>query len=232
MESREYEIDLKQIFQTICKRWIVITVTTVCMIVIAIILSFFVIKPTYETSTTLIVNYKQDQNSVTTYNDLVMSQKLVETYSEIVKSNTVTDKVINQLNLDMTTEDFISKISVSGIGNTEILKISVKNNDPQMAALIANTVSGIFQQEVNKIMEVDNVSTIDIAKVPEEPISPNKLLNTLISAFLGITGSIAVIFIFEFLNRTYKSPGDVEKYLGLPLIGAIPDMMLENESRR
>ena len=227
MENTEYEIDLKEIFHMLQKRWVLITGITVSALIISAIVSFFILTPIYEASTTMIVNYKQNQESVMTYNDLQTSQKLVATYSEIVKSQRIADSVIEQLGLDLTANELNSKISVSQVGTTEILKIAVKDEDPQLAALMANTISKVFQQEINKMMEVDNVSTIDVAKVPEYPISPNKVMNLAIAGVLGLMGSIGLVFVLAFLDRTYKTPTDVERHLGLPLIGAIPDMMLE-----
>ena len=134
---------------------------------------------------------------------------------------------LSDLDLDLTANELNSKISVSQVGTTEILKIAVKDADPQLAALMANTVSQVFQQEINEMMEVDNVSTIDVAKVPQYPVSPNKVMNLAVAGVLGLMVSIGLVFVLAFLDRTYKTPADVERHLGLPLIGAIPDMMLE-----
>ena len=134
------------------------------------------------------VNYKTTDSSLMNYTDLQMSQKLVETYSEIVKSERIADIVIEQLGLDLTANELNSKISVSHVGSTEILKITVKDADPQLAALMANTVSQVFQQEINEMMEVDNVSTIDVAKVPQYPVSPNKVMNLAVAGVLRTDG--------------------------------------------
>jgi len=227
VEQAEYEVDLRQIFEMLCKRWLMITSITLVALIASAIISFFLLTPIYEASTTLIVSHKQNQESVMTYNDLQTSQKLVATYSEIVKSELIADSVIEKLKLEMTALELNEKISVSQVGSTEILKITVDDADPELAASIANTVSKTFQEEINEMMEVENVSTIDIAKVPELPVKPNKLMNVAIAGVLGIMISIGLVFVLEFLDRTYKTPRDVEQHLGLPLIGAIPDMMLE-----
>ena len=227
MQETEYEIDLREIFEMLKNRWLLIVSITCSAVIISGILSFFILTPQYEAGTTLMVNYKTTDSSLMNYTDLQMSQKLVATYSEIVKSERIADSVIEQLGLDLTANELNSKISVSQVGTTEILKIAVKDEDPQLAALMANTVSQVFQQEINKMMEVDNVSTIDVAKVPEYPVSPNKVMNLAIAGVLGLMGSIGLVFVLAFLDRTYKTPTDVERHLGLPLIGAIPDMMLE-----
>lgn len=227
MENTEYEIDLKEIFHMLQKRWVLITGVTLSALIISTIVSFFILTPIYEASTTMIVNYKQNQESVMTYNDLQTSQKLVATYTEIVKSERILDEVINKLNLELSPKELINKITVSQVGQTEILKLNVKDEDPELATLIANTISKVFQEGIGQMMEVENVSTIDVAKVPGSPVSPNKLMNIAIATVLGMMVSVGLVFVIEFLDHTYKTPNDIERHLGLPLIGAIPDMLLE-----
>ena len=227
MDQTEYEIDLREIFEMLKSRWLMIVSLTFCAMIISGIFSFLILTPQYETATTLMVTYKTTDSSLMNYTDLQMSQKLVATYSEIVKSERIADIVIEQLGLDLSASELNSKISVSQVGSTEILKITVKDEDPQLAALVANTISKVFQQEINEMMEVENVSTIDVAKVPQYPASPNKVMNIAIAGVLGMMISIGLVFALAFLDRTYKTPTDVERHLGLPLIGAIPDMMLE-----
>ena len=224
MENTEYEIDLKEIFHMLQKRWVLITGITLSALIISTIVSFFILTPIYEASTTMIVNYKQNQESVMTYNDLQTSQKLVATYTEIIKSERILDEVINKLNLELSPKELINKITVSQVGQTEILKLNVKDEDPELATLIANTISKVFQEGIGQMMEVENVSTIDVAKVPESPVSPNKLMNIAIATVLGMMVSVGLVFVIEFLDRTYKTPNDIERHLGLSILGAIPDI--------
>ncbi|WP_195218194.1 YveK family protein [Turicibacter sanguinis] len=224
MENNEYEIDLKEIFGMLKKRWLMIFSITALAVVVAGIISFFVLTPVYESSSTLLVSYKQNQETVMTYNDLTMSQKLVNTYSEIIKSRSISEAVLKKLDLDLTAEELSEKIVVSKVNDTEIIRVKVQDEDPQMAALIANTVSDVFKKEIKNIMEIDNVSTIDIAVASENPVKPNKLMNVAIAGVLGMMVSVGLVFVLEFLDRTYKTPADIERHLGLPIIGAIPDI--------
>ena len=226
MENTEYEIDLREIFDMLKKRGLMIFSMTAVAVIAAGIISFFVMTPIYESSSTLLVNYKQNQDTVMTYNDLTMSQKLVNTYSEIIKSRSVAEAVLQKLDLDLTTDQLSEKISVSKVSDTEIIRIKVQDEDPALAALIANTVSEVFKKEVKSIMTVDNVSTIDTAIAPENPVKPNKMMNVAIAGVLGVMVSVGLVFVLELLDRTVKTPTDVERHLGLPIIGAIPDMEL------
>lgn len=229
MENTEYEIDLSEIFAMLKKRWLMIFSITIIVVIASGIISFFVLTPVYEASSTLLVNYKQNQESIMTYNDLTMSQKLVNTYSEIMKSRSISEDVLKKIDLDLTAEELSEKITVSKVNDTEIIRVKVSDTDPETAALIANTVSDVFKKEIKNIMEIDNVSTIDTAKVPENPVSPNKMMNIAIAGVLGLMVSVGLVFVLEFLDRTLKAPTDVERHLGLPIIGAIPDMeMVQN----
>lgn len=224
VENTEYEIDLREIFGMLRKRWLMIASITLSAAILAGVLSFFVLKPQYEASTTMMVNYKQDQDMLMNFNELQMSQKLATTYSQIIKSERIADAVIEKLELDLSAEELNKKISVSQVESTEILKITVKGSDAELAALIANTEADIFKQQINEMMKVDNVSTIDVAKVPENPVAPNKVMNIAIATVLGMMVSVGLVFVLEFLDRTYKTPTDIERHLGLPILGAIPDV--------
>ncbi len=224
VENTEYEIDLREIFGMLRKRWLMIASITLSAAILAGVLSFFVLKPQYEASTTMMVNYKQDQDMLMNFNELQMSQKLATTYSQIIKSERIADAVIEKLELDLSAEELNKKISVSQVESTEILKITVKDSDAELAALIANTEADIFKQQINEMMKVDNVSTIDVAKVPENPVAPNKVMNIAIATVLGMMVSVGLVFVLEFLDRTYKTPTDIERHLGLPILGAIPDV--------
>lgn len=226
MENYEYEIDLKEIFSILKKRWLMIFCFTVIVIIVAGVINFFVIIPTYESSTTMLVNYKQNQEVSMSYSDMQMSQKLVNTYSQIIKSRTIAEDVISNLRLNLKPEDIQGMISVSGVGDTEILKITVLNQDPTLATEVANTVAEVAKREIKSIMKVDNITIIDLAIEPENPVKPNKMMNMAIAGVLGMVLSMVFVCVIEFLNRTYKTPTDIERHLGLPIIGAIPNMEL------
>ena len=69
---------------------------------------------------------------------------------------------------------------------------------------------------------VNNITVIDKAKVPTLPIKPNLVLNLMIAIVLGLGLGIAMALMFEHLDDTIKLPEDMEKILGLPVLGIIP----------
>ncbi|GAA0861347.1 YveK family protein [Paraclostridium tenue] len=219
----EETIDLKEYFQIIKKRaWLIVLITTIAMIVSGII-SFFVLSPVYETKTTLIVNSdKAPGTDVITGDQINVSQKLTVTYGEIIKSKVVLDEVAKQLKIKDGYSEIEKKLTVSPVTDTQILEISVEDYNPKRAADIANAIPKVFTKEVKRITKASNVEVIDKAMVPKIPVKPNKIMNIAIAGVLGVMISLFVIFLLEYMDNKIKSPQDIQKHLGLPLLGVVP----------
>lgn len=68
----------------------------------------------------------------------------------------------------------------------------------------------------------NNVTVVDMAKVPGFPFKPRLTFNLMIALFIGLAGGIALALLLEHLDDTIKLPDDMEKFLGLPVLGIIP----------
>ena len=68
-----------------------------------------------------------------------------------------------------------------------------------------------------------NVSILDRAEIPRQPSKPNKKLNLMLGALVGLMGGLGLAFILEHLNNTLGTPEEVERYLGLPNLAVVPD---------
>lgn len=219
------EISMREYFLILGKRKRLIIIITILSIVSSGLISYFVLEPEYQTFTTLMVGKPkeyQNYDQKLEYNELLLNQKLVTTYGEIVKSRVVIDEVINNLGLDLTYKEFGEKVNVNLVKDTEIIKIEVTDEDPKLAAKIANETAVVFMKNVKDIMMIENIQVIDEAQIPEEPIKPRPKMNMAISGVLGLMISIFIVFLIEYLDNTIKTPEEVERYLELPVIGTIP----------
>ena len=224
MEEMQYqEMTLEDIFRALKKRWLlIVSVTLMCLIGGSIFVLFFGPEPVYQSSTTVLVNYRAEETNKLTQSDLTTSQKLVATYNEIIKSATILEPVIKALDLDMTADQLLKNIGVAQVNDTEIIKITVKNEDPELSRDIANTIANVFSKEISKIMKVDSTSTLDVAKTPTTPLSQNKITKIAIAGILGMMISVGLVFVLEYLDRTVKTADETEKLLGIPVLGVIP----------
>jgi len=94
--------------------------------------------------------------------------------------------------------------------------------------LIYKTMNEI---QVGLSMLSNNVSVLDDATIPRYPIKPRKKLNLLIGAVLGLFMGVAAAFFLDYLDNTFRTPEDVEKYLSLAVLGVIPKISGDDKLR-
>lgn len=220
LELREYLIILR-------KRILLILIITLASTLVSGAVSYFVIKPTYKADISVIIGKPTMDGKSINYNDVIMYQKLVKTYGELAKSRTVADDVIRSLKLTITPGQLQSMISVSPKGDTEFITMSVTSRDAELSMKIANQLALSLDKIGQEVKKEDNVQLLDEALLPTSPASPRPILNMAIAFFLGLMVSVGIVFLLEYFDNTVKAQEDVEKFLGIPVIGIIP--MVETE---
>lgn len=77
---------------------------------------------------------------------------------------------------------------------------------------------------ITGIVASNNVSVVDAASPPRDPSSPKLLINLAIAAFLGLGLGVLAAFVIEALDESLSTPDDVETKLGVPVLGAVPQL--------
>lgn len=158
-----------------------------------------------------------------TTSQITLNQQLVSTYSELVKSESVLSQVKNNLQIDKTIEDLRENVTVATKDDTEIIQISVVDENPQMAKNIANEVANVFIEQIAKgYYDMDNVYVVDEAKAEKEPYNINHVRDLVIFGAIGFVFACIYVLIANMLDTTVKSKEDVEKKLGLTVLTTIP----------
>ena len=220
----EETVDLREYFGIVKKRFWIVALITIIAVVVSGVISFFMLNPVYEAKSTLIVNAdKQAETQIVTGDQITVTQKLAVTYGEIIKSRAVLEDVIKNLKLNDEYEDLVKSVTVSPVQDTQIISISVQDTNPQKASDIANEIPKVFAKEAKRITKANDVQVIDKATLPKNPIKPNKVMNVLIAFVLGTMIGLFVVFLIEYLDNKMKTPQDIEKHLGLSVIGVIPN---------
>ena len=224
----EETIDLREYFAIIKKRFWIIALLAIISALISGVISFFMLNPVYEAKSTLIVNTeKNEETQMITGDQFNVTQKLAVTYGEIIKSRSVLDDVIKNLKLDDEYGDLVKSVTVSPVKDTQIISISVQDTNKEKARDIANEIPKVFKKEAKRITKANDIQVIDKAILPQNPIKPNKMMNMAIAAVLGAMIGLFVVFLIEYLDNKLKTPQDIEKHLGLSVLGVVPNEKLE-----
>ncbi|MBR4693287.1 MAG: hypothetical protein IKQ06_04940 [Bacilli bacterium] len=216
------EIDLKEMFDYFLGRvsWIIIAVALA--VAVGNVYTMFTRVPMYRSTTTLVlVSENKDSASYNT-SEQQLNKNLVGTYSEIIKSRTILNAVIRNLDLDYSYTTLQNRITVSSVNNTEIIRIAVADSDPKVATKIANEIAKVFVSEINKFYKLNNVSVLDRAENNSVPYNVNYLKDNAIYIMIGLVLSCGIIFIFFYFDTTIKTSEEIEKKLGLTVVGIVP----------
>ncbi|PJI08948.1 MULTISPECIES: YveK family protein [Clostridium] len=222
--EQENDIDIAGLFEILNKEKGMIAVITIFFVLFSALLSFFIIRPTYQGHATVIIG-KNDSKSSTNeqYNDVMMSQNLTKTYAQIAQSKAVASKTVSKL-ADGTSSDEISKVvSVTPQTGTQIIDITANAKSPEKAAELTNDFSDSFVEVSKSVYTAGDARIIDRSSVPTAPIKPKKILNIVIAFVLGLVVSIGIAFIKEYMDKTMKTQDDIKRYLDLPVLGVIPE---------
>lgn len=226
MEQRyedEMEIDLMELFMVLVHYLWGIILAAVIVGGAGFAFSRFVITPTYESTTRILVLNRQDTGSSNlTYSDLQLGTSLTKDYPELIQSRYVVEKVIADFGLNTTYERFISKVAVTTKSDSRIIDITITDPDPLLAKELADALRDIAAERIVEVTDIQAVNMVDEGNIPDKPSNPSVPKWTLIGFLIGGFLAAAVVLVRYLLDDTIKSSEDIEKYLRLSTLGLIP----------
>ncbi len=80
------------------------------------------------------------------------------------------------------------------------------------------------ETDISGLVRSNNVSVVDKALVPTQPVRPVWALNLVLAVVLGLVLGVATAFALDYLDNTVKSPDELEAF-GLHPLAAIPSLV-------
>lgn len=221
------ELDLKELLDLFMSKILQIILIVIIAAGIGIIYTMGFVTPKYSSSTSLVLTTSEKSaevdstNSITT-TDITINSKLVSTYSELVKSKKVLRQVISNLSIDVSEDALRNNVSVDAVEDTELIRITVTNENAVYSAKIANEIAKVFSEMIPEIYNINNIYILDEAEVEDVPSNINHARDVIIFTFIGLVIAIGYVLIANMLDTTIKSPEDIEKGFNLPVLVSIP----------
>ncbi|MCD7883215.1 MAG: Wzz/FepE/Etk N-terminal domain-containing protein [Lachnospiraceae bacterium] len=228
----EIEIDLGELFFFALRKIEYVILAVVLCSVISFAITTWCITPMYTSTAKIYVLNRQSTDTVTS-SDITSSTYLTKDYIEMIQSRTVVESVIDELDLDVSYEGLLSVMTVTAESDTRVVSISVQDPDPFQARDIADAICQASVAHIKEIMELESVNIVDAANIPTSKSSPSVTKNVIIGALIGFLISLAVIVVVFLLDDKVKNSEDVERYLGLSVLGMMPlDEKLVREKKK
>jgi len=169
-------------------------------------------KPESGKAVTTVVRAKKNPLS------LMLSRQVADLNTEIksVQSNNkmVREKIVSyQVRVDNTPA---RAIELSKISRT--YDITLRKYQDLLAKLLESELS----ENMEKKQKAEQFQVIDAANLPVKPVRPNRSRILLIGLLAGLGGGLAIAYMLEMLNNSFKSGDELSDYVNIPLLASIP----------
>lgn len=168
-------------------------------------------RPTYESSTSLLVGKSPDNTqAIETYEVLQtvqISEKLVFDIPEIINGSVVLRKINENLGLvegsgqRYTRADFEKNVETEVSRNTRVVNVSVKSSDPRTAQLIASTIADTTQDVVLDLMKQNYIHVIKEAELPLSASGVSKIQLWIVTGVGGLLIGLLAVFLITVVQN-------------------------------
>lgn len=217
------EVSLLEIFSILKKKFHLILIWSLLGLIVSSWYTFVLVTPTYRSTSKIVVNQTENTNQVLTNTDIQTNLNLINTYQSIIKEPIILQEVIEQTNSDLSVAELSDKITVQTEANSLVFGISVNDEDPYVAAELADSTASLFEQKIGDILEVKSITILSKASPNLNPVSPSVPLNLITGVFLGILIGAVSALVMEMTNKTVKDDKFIET-LGWTGLGSILEM--------
>jgi len=124
------------------------------------------------------------------------------------------------------------KGQIKGFSGDELEYGSVVREVEINKKLYAMLKEKLEEARITEAQKVSDVSIVDPAVLPTEPVAPNKRTTVLIGALLGLVMGIALAFFLETMDPSIGTIEDVENVIKVPVLGVVPSIHAELEAKK
>lgn len=229
-DQGEQEINLLELTMELVTRWKRIVILVILAAGIGFGVSKFLLETRYQSTSLLYVFTKS--TSITSLADLQTGANLTNDYKVVITGRPVLEQVIENLKLQDTYRSLQERISVTNPQDSRILEITVTDQSPKQAKAIADELADLSAGFISDKMGQDAPSVIQYGYADENPAAPNIKKNTLLAGALGLfLAVISIVLPFIFYDAILTEE-DVQKKLGLQVLGVLPEEDVEGDRKR
>lgn len=220
LSDDEIEIDLREIFFALLANWKSIFMAFLVGAVLLGAYHSFLLQRSYQADAKI---YITNTDSLISFSDLQLSAALTEDYANIINSRTVLNRVIDDLQLDLDYEELRELVEVENPDSTHIIHILVTCNDFVLSRNIANALLNVGIEQIYQIIGTGEPTVIDYSEAEAvKDVTPGLLRFLVIGGVVGAFVICALLVVRLLTNTTMRSEEDVDRYLHLPVLAAIP----------
>lgn len=225
-------MELRRYLTVLRRRWVLILVSVVC----GAMAGYLTVPSgsTYTAETTIYVGNRQfGEQGALSADQTQGVERVARTFAVMVASEPIARDALQQTGIDASSAQVARRTTAGVIPGTTLIRISYYDADPARARAIANAISDALVEQVQTfepgttaggegevpILPAYVFARADLPVVPQEKGALSRLLT---GAVFGFVLAAGVAFLLDYLDITPRSPDDLERHVGLPVLGVVP----------
>jgi capsular polysaccharide biosynthesis protein len=205
------------------RRWWIILLTAAIAAGSALVFSRYVQERVYRSEASYLVVPNRLDNGL-----LIVLRDRMNSFRAMALAPVQLEKISSDLRLDRSADWLLQRVAIQPRPEEQLIIIQVDYPDPDVAPQIANAIGdnlvALVAARNSAIEGTDRINVV--VNQPARPAilhRPQTRVNVLAGAFLGLVLGLLLAFVLEALDDTLKTPADVERFVKLTTLGAIPN---------
>lgn len=184
--------------------------------------------PTYKSTSRLYINTEATQTSTDVNASAINSAaNLLPAYIQVLQSKTFLDTVSDDLDNDYSATTIKSMLKMEAITDTNIIDLSVENEDAHVAYLICSSIVNNAPNEIARVFGGGSTKLIEYPEEAENPEAMHTTRNGVIGFVAGAAIAMVIIFLVNMFDTRVKNKDELVAKYGLPILGEIPNLRFE-----
>lgn len=194
-------------------------------------------EPIYEATAKVFIGPRtvQQGDIGETLGAITFSRDFVASYAQQLQSRPIAEQVVERFQLEVSPAELTTRVETSIVPETRIIAVTVKDEDPERAALIANGIIETFVDAIGAQGSTAGVqaSVFESALPPSSPVSPKPLRDGVMAWLLGAMIGVGIAMGLEQLDTRLRSREEVEAAIApTTVLAAVPASGKSGDDRR
>lgn len=220
-------LKFEDILKGCIKRWKSIAVFTIAITILAAIVSSVSNEViTYQGNFKTLIR----SDVVISDNGTVVKKEpnLIQNIIELIKTRNFAENALKRTDLDITPQQILGNLTLVNIEKSDFVQIKYASEDEEETKKVITAIRDELLDVAEEYNEDATVSIEENVGITEKAdIRNNKML--VVIGFIGGLGlGFVVAFVLECINKTFKTRGEVERELKLPIVADIPKISKTN----
>ncbi len=170
------------------------------------------------------------------YGNTLALERQLKPLAEGLRQLSIMREVDRNLHVDLPPERILAAVNAQPVQDSNQIKVDVDDVDPQRAKRMALEIADVYTQQHNaqqqsKLREEQVILTVLDRSSDATLTWPQTRILVPVAALLGLFAATAVVIVLAALDDTLQTAEDVERVLGLPILGRLPASPRPRSSR-